>query len=167
MRGGRKVAVFFGGTTKKWSLDQKKTYQLEKKDDMAIFLVYSFHRNYMESNTRFLIIPQVSDQRVCLLDARVIRFRAVFRRVLTSRLNSPSSLLDWLSLSCDVDAVLERIEKVTQFTEFHVRAELTVPTGTDEAKAQRLLEKAKNGCLITNSMKGTEYLESVVHVATD
>lgn len=47
----------------------------------------------MESNTRFLIIPQVSDQRVCLLDARVIRFRAVFRRVLTSRLNSPSSLL--------------------------------------------------------------------------
>ena len=87
--------------------------------------------------------------------------------ILTFRAIARHSKFDWLSLSCDVDAVLERIEKVTQFTEFHVRAELTVPTGTDEAKAQRLLEKAKNGCLITNSMKGTEYLEAVVHVAAD
>ena len=87
--------------------------------------------------------------------------------ILTFRAIARHSKFDWLSINCDVDAVLERIDKVTQFTEFHVRAELTVPAGSDQAKAQRLLEKAKNGCLITNSMKGTEYLEAVVHVAAD
>ena len=87
--------------------------------------------------------------------------------ILTFRAIARHSEFEWSSLRCDVDAVLERVEKVTQFTEFHVRAELTVPAGSDEAKAHRLLEKAKNGCLITNSMKGVEHLEATVRVAAD
>ena len=84
--------------------------------------------------------------------------------ILTFRAIARHSKFEWVSLRCDADAVLERIEKVTQFTEFHVKADLAVPAGTDEAKALRLLEKAKSGCLITNSMKGTEYLEASVRV---
>ena len=34
----------------------------------------------------------------------------------------------------DVDAVLDRIEKVTQFTEFHQTVVLEVPAGADEIR---------------------------------
>ncbi len=70
-------------------------------------------------------------------DCLILTFRAVAR----------ASKLDWESLSCDVVGVLEKVERVTQFTGFEVKAELTVPAGTDEKKAHRLLEKAEKHCL--------------------
>ena len=81
-------------------------------------------------------------------------FRAVAR----------AAKLEWISIRCDVDAVLDRIEKVTQFTEFHQTVVLEVPPGSDEAKAMRLLEKAEHVCLITNSLKGIAHLDASVRV---
>ncbi len=73
--------------------------------------------------------------------------------VLTFRAISRASKLDWISLDCAVDGVLDKQDKVTQFTAFQVSAKLTVPTGTRQDLAARLLEKAEHGCLITNSLK--------------
>lgn len=89
-------------------------------------------------------------------DCFILTFRAVAR----------ASNLEWQALNCTVDAVLDRPEKTSFFTEFHLSAQLTVPPGTDDARARRLLEKAEQGCLITNSLKSTIHLEaSVVQAA--
>ena len=43
-----------------------------------------------------------------------------------------------------------------------VYATLTVPAGTDVAKAEKLLEKAESACLITNSMSCETHLKAEV-----
>jgi len=88
-------------------------------------------------------------------DCFILTFRAVAR----------ASKLEWSALECHVDGVLERVEKVTRFTAFKVRAVLDVPEGTNESKAQRLLDKAERSCLITNSMTADVHLETEVRVA--
>jgi len=88
-------------------------------------------------------------------DCFILSFRAIAR----------GSKFDWISLTCDVDAVLEKVEKVTQFTEFRENVVLEVPAGTDEAKAMRLLEMAERVCLVTNSMTGKTHLDATVKFA--
>jgi organic hydroperoxide reductase OsmC/OhrA len=85
----------------------------------------------------------------------ILSFRAVAR----------AAKFEWLSISCEVDAVLDKVERVTQFTEFHQTVVLEVPAGSDEARAMRLLEKAEHVCLITNSLTGTAHLDATVRVA--
>jgi organic hydroperoxide reductase OsmC/OhrA len=83
-------------------------------------------------------------------DCFILSFRAIAR----------ASRFDWESLTCGVDGTLDRIDRVTQFTKFDVTAELRVPAGSDESKAMRLLEKAEQACLITNSLKAGSHLET-------
>ena len=90
-----------------------------------------------------------------IADCYILSFRAIAR----------ASKFDWISLECKVDAVLEKVEKVTQFTEFYETVILEVPAGTDEKKAMRLLERAEHVCLVTNSMKGTTHLDAIVKIA--
>ena len=71
---------------------------------------------------------------------------------------------EWVSIRCDVVAVLDRVDKVTQFTEFHQTVVLEVPPGSDEAKALRLLEKAERSCLVSNSLTGTTRLDATVRL---
>lgn len=85
----------------------------------------------------------------------VLSFRAIAR----------ASKLEWTAVSCDVEAVLDREDRVTKFTEIHERVVLDVPAGTDPEKARRLLEKAEHVCLVTNSMTAKTTLEAEVRVA--
>jgi len=85
--------------------------------------------------------------------------------ILTFRAIARASKLAWVSLNCEVEGTLDRVERVTQFTEFRVRASLRVPPGTDEARAQRLLARAEQGCLITNSLKAKSSLSTTVETA--
>lgn len=87
-------------------------------------------------------------------DCFILSFRAIAR----------ASKLEWDSLSCQVEGTLERVERVTQFTGFTVAATLDISAETDEAKAQRLLEKAEQVCLVTNSLKADSHLEATVRV---
>jgi organic hydroperoxide reductase OsmC/OhrA len=88
-------------------------------------------------------------------DCLILSFRAVAR----------ASKFEWTSLTCDVEAVLDRVERITRFTEFRQKVVLEVPHGTDENKAMRLLEKAEHVCLVTNSLTGTMHLDATVKVA--
>ena len=88
-------------------------------------------------------------------DCFVLSFKAIAR----------ASSMDWVSLNCEVTGVLDRVEKVSQFTDFNLRVTLEVPPGTDEAKAARLLEKAEHACLITNSLKSAKHLDATVIVS--
>lgn len=85
----------------------------------------------------------------------VLSFRAIAR----------ASKLEWNAVSCDVEAVLDREDRVTKFTEINERVVLDVPAGTDPEKARRLLEKAEHVCLVTNSMTAKTTLEAEVRVA--
>lgn len=82
--------------------------------------------------------------------------------VLTFRAMARASRLDWISVSCETSGTLDKIEKVTQFTHFDLEVQLTVPAGTDEDKAQRLVERAEHHCLITNSLKAACRLTTAV-----
>ncbi len=88
-------------------------------------------------------------------DCFILSFRAIAR----------ASKLDWATLHFDVEGVLDRVEKVTRFTDFNLSVALTVPPGTDESKAMRLLEKAEAVCLITNSLNSESHLDAEVRVA--
>lgn len=85
--------------------------------------------------------------------------------ILTFRAVARASKLEWTELVCDVDAVLDRVDRVTRFTEIREQVVLDVPAGTDEAKALRLLEKAEQACLVTNSLSAEVKLEAKVRVA--
>jgi uncharacterized OsmC-like protein len=59
---------------------------------------------------------------------------------------------------------LDRVERVTQFTALQIHARLTVPSGANEDQAHRLLAKAEETCLVTNSLEVRPHLEAVVEV---
>lgn len=85
-------------------------------------------------------------------DCFILSFRAIAR----------TAHLDWNSLTCEAEGTLDKIDKLTQFTAFKVKARLEVPQGTSEKKAHTILEKAEKYCLITNSMKAESHLEAEV-----
>jgi organic hydroperoxide reductase OsmC/OhrA len=86
--------------------------------------------------------------------------------VLTFRGISRVAGFQWLQLECRVEGVLERVERVPQFTRFTSFATLTVPQGGDERKARELLERAERTCLVSNSVKGSRSLIAEVHAMT-
>ena len=86
--------------------------------------------------------------------------------VLTFRAVSRASKLEWSNIESSAVGVLDRVGRLTQFTSFTVSATLTVPSGTDVDKAQRVLEKSEAGCLITNSLTAETHLEAKIIVAT-
>jgi len=91
-----------------------------------------------------------------IADCFILTFRAIAR----------ASKLSWNSLSCEVTGTLERSEGKTKFTAYVVRATLEVPQDASEDRANRILEKSEEGCLITNSLSGTRHLEAVVTKTT-
>jgi organic hydroperoxide reductase OsmC/OhrA len=82
--------------------------------------------------------------------------------VLTFRGIAGLSRFSWSALECEVTGRVDRVDRVTQFTELQVRARLKVPPGTNEDQARRLLAKAEETCLVTNSLKVRPHLEAVV-----
>lgn len=86
--------------------------------------------------------------------------------VLTFRAIAAVSRFPWTSLECDVTGVVDRVDRVTQFTAIDLRARLRVPAGTKEDQALRLLTKAEETCLVTNSLKVHPRLNAVVEVDT-
>jgi organic hydroperoxide reductase OsmC/OhrA len=85
--------------------------------------------------------------------------------ILTFRGIARASRFEWESLSCDASGALDKVERATQFTGFDLQVELTVPAGTDERKAHRLLEKAEHHCLITTSLKADSNLTATLRFA--
>jgi peroxiredoxin-like protein len=85
-------------------------------------------------------------------DCFILTFRAVAR----------ASKLEWSNIESSAVGVLDRVDRLTQFTSFTVSVTLTVPAGTDVDKVQRLLEKSEAGCLITNSLRGETHLKTEI-----
>jgi uncharacterized OsmC-like protein len=74
------------------------------------------------------------------------------------------SRFSWLSLECSATGTVDRVDRVTQFTALEVRAHLRLPAGANADQARRLLAKAEEACLVTNSLKVRPHLEAVVEI---
>jgi peroxiredoxin-like protein len=85
-------------------------------------------------------------------DCFILSFKAIAR----------ASRFDWLSISCRVEAELDRIDGITRFTRMVEHVVLDIPDATQEAKAHRLLDKAERSCLITNSLTAEMHLDAKV-----
>ena len=88
-------------------------------------------------------------------DCFILSFRAIAR----------ASKLEWTSLRCEASGTLDRVDRVTRFTHMTVSAVQTVPEGTNQEKAEKLLHKAEESCLVSNSLNAERELEAVVTVA--
>ena len=88
-----------------------------------------------------------------LVDCFVFTFRAV----------SGAALFGWQQLECRAEGLLEKRERVAQFTRMSLQAHLTLAPGADAARARRLLRQADRACLIANSLKAERSLE--IHIA--
>jgi organic hydroperoxide reductase OsmC/OhrA len=85
-------------------------------------------------------------------DCFVLSFRAV----------AAASKLAWIGLEARAQGTLERVEGRNRFTKFHTEATLRVPPGTDIERARKLLEKAEQICLVSNSLNAERHLEAHV-----
>ena len=85
--------------------------------------------------------------------------------VLTFRAIASLSKLPWTTLTCEASGTVDRVDRVTQFTALSVRASLELPDGSHEEQARRLLTRAEQSCLVTNSLKAPCHLEIEVRVA--
>lgn len=91
-----------------------------------------------------------------IADCYILSFRAVAR----------ASRLEWRQLDVDVEAVLDRADGVTRFTQVNIAPRLDVPAGVSESTAHAVLEKAKRACLVTNSLTAQCELAARVVVAS-
>lgn len=78
---------------------------------------------------------------------------------LTWRSVATHSKFPWNDLRVEVSGVLDRVDRVAQFTELAAVLHLTVPPGTDAAAAERLAHKTESACLVSNSLKATTSIE--------
>lgn len=83
-----------------------------------------------------------------IADCYVMTFQAIAR----------ASHLEWQDIRCEVEGLLDRVDRVTLFTGFEIHATLSIPKSTDEHKARQILEKSESACLISNSLSGKKTL---------
>ena len=72
---------------------------------------------------------------------------------LTFRGVARASNLPWLTLKCEVEGLLDRVDRTTQFTGFFADVSLDLPSSDRLDDAVRALHKAEQACLISNSLK--------------
>ncbi|MDA0311554.1 MAG: OsmC family protein [Gemmatimonadetes bacterium] len=84
--------------------------------------------------------------------------------ITTFRAIARSSHFEWASLTCAVDATLEKADGGLRFTNFDLDVDLTVEEEGMEESAHLLLEKTEKLCLITKSLRGATQMKARVQV---
>jgi peroxiredoxin-like protein len=88
-------------------------------------------------------------------DCYILSFRAV----------ASASKFEWLALSCETSGTLDRVDKVTRFTEIVNHVRLKIASDTSEETARRLLQKAEDVCLVSNSLSAEVHLHLEIDFA--
>ena len=86
--------------------------------------------------------------------------------LLTFRGIAAASKLAWTSVRCDVTGTLDRVEGVARFTDVAIRAHVEIADAEAAAKAQRILHRAEETCLVTRSLSSAVHLDARVDVAS-
>ena len=89
-------------------------------------------------------------------DCFAVTFRGVAR----------ASQLIWHGMTCDVVGTLNKVDGVMKFTDVELRVRLVLSEPDDRPLAERVLDKAKRSCLITNSMTAQVRLTATIEART-
>ncbi len=84
--------------------------------------------------------------------------------ILGFRAIATASKLEWSDVRCTVEGKLERDASGMRFTEFTLQATLVVPDERNSTRAERILQKAKESCLVTNSLSATVHFSAVTQI---
>jgi len=79
----------------------------------------------------------------------ILSFRAITR----------ASKFDWLSIECQSTGILDKVERSVKFTKITTTVKLVIADGISKDKAAKLLQKAEDLCLISNSLSCSCHLE--------
>ena len=79
--------------------------------------------------------------------------------VLSFKAVAKASKLSWKNIQCESIGKLDRVERVTSFTEITTKVKLTITDASEKERAIKLLEKAESVCLISNSLNSKLILE--------
>lgn len=82
--------------------------------------------------------------------------------ILTWRSVANHNKVEWHDMQVDAEGVLDRVDRVTRFTEIHLKVRVIVPAGTDHAQIEKLLEKAEGACLVSNSLNSKITMQTEV-----
>jgi organic hydroperoxide reductase OsmC/OhrA len=82
--------------------------------------------------------------------------------VLSFRAISSASKLVWRSIDCEAVGTLNKVERNILFTNVTTKVRLVIPAVESKERAEKILIKAEQACLITNSMSCDLQLECEV-----
>ena len=85
--------------------------------------------------------------------------------ILTFRAIATASKFEWQELTCEATGTLDKVEREIRFTEISLKVRLTVADAALVERAQRLLEKSEQHCLISRSLRCETKLAADVQVA--
>lgn len=85
-------------------------------------------------------------------DCFAITFRGVAR----------ASKLAWREMACDVTGTLDRVDGAMRFTRVDIDVRLALAADADRPLADRVLDKVKRSCLITNSLNAEIRLSAAI-----
>lgn len=74
-----------------------------------------------------------------------------------------NSKLEFTQFSCSANGKLEQVEGKFLMTEVTLKPVLTLKNINDKEKAERILQKSENACLISNSIKSTINFEPTIN----
>ena len=85
--------------------------------------------------------------------------------VLTFKAVARASKFNWTAIQCEVETILDRVERRTLFTKAIVKVKLTIDNAEDSERAKTILEKSESNCLVSNSLKTEIQQEAEIVVA--
>ena len=78
-----------------------------------------------------------------------------------------ASKLEWLGIECETSGELDKLDRKIQFTKVSTKAVLTIPASQGRDNAERLLNKAEQNCLVSNSLACPSHLECEILIADE
>lgn len=76
-----------------------------------------------------------------------------------------NSNLEFFSLTCPAEGILDKKEGKFAMTEIILKPVLTIPNEEDREKAEKVMVKAERACLISNSITSEVHLETKVLIS--
>ena len=84
--------------------------------------------------------------------------------VLSFRAIAAAAKFEWCELHCEAEGTLDKVDRQIMFTDITTQAKLTIDSNQDVAKAEKLLQKAEQHCLVANSLHAKKHLHYTIDV---
>lgn len=75
-----------------------------------------------------------------------------------------NSNLRFIKFTCDASGKAEKIDGKYLITEIELKPKIVIADEKDKERAQRIIEKAKNACLISNSVKSKVEMTAEINI---